>query len=198
MSAPSLQHRVERIDDARYQGGPRVMPVLALIWHATAGDTFAGARGWLDRMVRLEDGTHKKLPPEKRGSYHYGIEKDGAIKRTVDPGHVALHAGESTWGGLPCRAGSLNQCSIGIAFANDNGSDANPADDDLTPEQLESGLWLGRTLMKRYDIAAEFNLGHREVSPGRKTDPLPRILDMDLWRQQLAAPDWPEPIRATP
>lgn len=194
---PDLQARVDRRDDARYQGGPRGSVIRALLWHCTAGDSFAAARAWLDRRMRLPDGTQTKLPPSKRGSYHYGIEKDGSIIRTVDPKNVANHAGASAWPGLEQQHGSLNHCSIGIAFANDNGTDANPADDELTYEQLESGLWLGRTLMKRFAVPAEMNLGHREVSPGRKTDPLPRILDMALWRQQLGAPEWPERIRAT-
>jgi N-acetyl-anhydromuramyl-L-alanine amidase AmpD len=197
MRMPSLQHRVQRLDDARYQGGTRTSPVLALIWHATAGDTAAGARGWMDRLDKVvtpEGTVAKLLPPSKRASYTYLIDKNGDILRTVHPGIIANHAGRSAWPSLPSRDNSLNHCSLGISFANDNGSDNDPTDDDLTPEQLESGLWLGRTLISLYKIPVAHNLAHREVSPGRKFDPLDRILDMDVWRRQLGAADWPSRI----
>lgn len=197
MTMPSLQYRVQRLDDARYQGGTRESPILGCIWHATAGDTASGARGWMDRLEKVitaEGAVMKPLPRNKRASYHYLIDKDGSILRTVNPAIIANHAGRSAWPSLPARNNSLNHCTIGVSFANDNGSDDDPTDDDLTREQLESGLWLGRTLIALYKYPVAHNLAHREVSPGRKFDPLDRILNMDVWRRQLGAPEWPTRI----
>lgn len=167
--------RVVRLDNAEDHGGKRLRTEL-IVWHATAGDRADSAMEWMNS-------------PKATASYHYIIDKDGTIYRFLHPDLVAYHAGKSAWpnpghsGGM---RGSVNARSLGVAFANDNGSDANEADDDLTREQVESGLWLGRTLMRLYAVPATLNLGHREVSPGRKTDPLPRVLDMAHWRNLLA------------
>jgi N-acetyl-anhydromuramyl-L-alanine amidase AmpD len=39
--------------------------------------------------------------------------------------------------------------------------------------------------MSRYDIPPSLNVAHKEVSPGRKTDPIG--FDMDDWRRQIGA-----------
>jgi len=197
---PDYQHRVERADDARYVGGTRYSKIVACVWHATAGDTATGARGWMDRMEKHMEGgkpVWKPLPPNKRSSYPYIIDKSGAIIRTVHPGIIAFHAGNSAWKNLPRSNGSLNHCTMGVSFANDNGSDDDPTDDALTPEQLESGLWLGSILMETYGYPAEMNVQHREVAPTRKQDVAPHILDADLWREQLGLKVWPTTIKAT-
>ena len=195
--APALQSRVQHLDDARYHGGTREHPVRGIVWHCTAGDTVNGARSWLDRLDRSPEGKPVPIPGAKRASYHYLIGKDGAIVRTVHPEMVAYHAGLSAWPGLSLPGvNTVNPTTIGIAFANDDGSDENPADDPLTAAQLESGLWLGAVLMAQYGIVADLNRGHREVSPHRKVDPLPRILDMDHWRALLASPVWPAQLAA--
>lgn len=198
---PALQSRVTRADDARYQGGTRTSKVTACIWHATAGDTATGARGWMDRLDTVVEGgrtTFKPLPPSKRASYHYVIDKDGRIIRTVHTDIIANHAGASSYPGLRALRGSLNHCTIGVSFANDNGSDDNPDDDDLTEEQLCSGLWLGSVLMETFGYPPEMNLQHREVSPGRKPDIAPHILDADHWRTLLGSRVWPTDIVACP
>lgn len=199
---PNLQHLVERADDARYQGGTRVSEIQACIWHATAGDTATGARGWMDRLERsIEEGTgrviFRPLPPSKRSSYNYIIDKNGRIIRTLNTGIIAFHAGRSMWKHpLHTKNNSLNHNTIGVSFANDNMSDDNPHDDELTPEQLASGLWLGTVLMETFGYGPEMNLQHREVSLIRKTDIDARILDADLWREQLGLNVWPTNILA--
>lgn len=170
-------HGIIRLDNARYQGGRRTSPVLGIILHCTAGDTVEGATSWLNRFLKNGEG---------KASYHYLIAKSGRITRTLDPGMVAYHAGRSRWPGLPDSNGSLNHCTVGIGWANDNGSDADLCDDDLTPEQIGAGLWLCEAMMSRYGVPPNYVLGHREVSPGRKSDPLPRILDLPAWRARLA------------
>lgn len=196
---PHLQYRVTQYDDARYHGGTRRGSPRGIIWHATAGDTVDGARSWLDRLDKGPEGKLVPIPRDKRASYNYLIGKDGRIFRTVHPDVIADHAGLSSWKGLSLTGvNTLNPVTIGIAFANDNGTDRNPEDDDLTPAQLESGLWLGSVMAERYDIRPEFQLSHREVSPGRKFDPLARILDMDHWRALMAAASWPATLQAHP
>lgn len=171
----SFQSRVRRLDNAEDHGGKRATTDL-IVWHCTAGDTADAAMEWMNSR-------------HATASYNYLIGKDGTIHRFLHPDLVAYHAGLSAWpnnGTSVGMRGSLNGRSIGVAFANDNGSDINPVDDPLTKDQVESGLWLGRTLMQLYHVPAGSNVGHREVSPGRKTDPLPRILDMGHWRRLLA------------
>lgn len=183
----SRQHLVRHLDAegkaARYHGGARGLftEVNLLVWHATAGDTLAGAWSWLDRLVKAGEGV---------GSYHYGIEKDGTIHRKLGVGQIAYHAGVSEWpcpvtGARPHR--SVNRRSIGIAFANDNGSDRDQRDDPLTYDQMVSGLWLGRVLAGQFPALANplQHVGHREVAPGRKTDPIPRCVQMAHWRGAL-------------
>lgn len=165
-------------DDSRYRGrGP--LRVEYLIWHATAGASAQSSREWLNR--RNPDGT--ALPPSKWASYTYIIDHDGTIYRHTPLDQVACHAGRSQYpvprGGV--QAGrSLNNRSLGIAFANMN--DGTP----LTAAQLKSARWLAAVLMKRFGVPAQNNLGHREVSPGRKTDPLPQTLNMNAWRAECA------------
>jgi N-acetyl-anhydromuramyl-L-alanine amidase AmpD len=157
----------------------------------------------MDRLDTLPDGRRAPLPPSKRASYHYLIGKDGMIVRTVHPRMIANHAGKSSFprllpdtASLP-RVAGVNAYTIGVSFANDNGSDANPNDDDLTPEQVASGLWLGTVLQETWGYSPLRNWGHCEVSPGRKTDPLPRILDMSLWRGMLSLAEWPRDVDVT-
>lgn len=178
----NLQDRVVHLDNARHHGGLRPPGVRLdlVVWHATAGDTLAGAWSWLNRVLKSG---------ESPGSYTYGIEKNGTIHRTLPVSVTPYHAGRSAWpvplGGVP-RYASVNTRSIGVAFANDNGSDDNPHDDSLTYEQALSGLWLGRVLTLQYGIPLDRHRGHREVAPGRKTDPVPACVDMNDWRVALA------------
>lgn len=180
----SFQHCVVAArEPARYDGGPFKVRPSMLVVHATAGDTAEGAISWLNRT--LKNG-------EAKASYHYIIDRnaagqEGRIVRLLDPTHIAYHAGRSAWPHAPLPGQSVNSRSIGVAFANDNGSDDNPDDDALTDWQYEAGLWLCVTLCRRFQIDPEHVLGHREVSPGRKSDPLPRILNMPAFRAAIKA-----------
>lgn len=161
--------------------------ITHIVWHCTAGDTWADARGWLNRDAS-----------EHPASYHYGISNDRVerpfIERMAPIDVITWHAGRSGWPNPPVwpapwheiKAPTLNPVSIGIAWANDNGTDKDFSDDPLTPWQIEAGIWLGVTLMKLCpNITIENNRGHFEVSPGRKTDPIARTVNMDWWRQTL-------------
>lgn len=169
--------RVKRLDNAKDHGPHRSGAPELIVWHCTAGDRADAAMEWMNS-------------DKATASYHYIVDKDGTIYRFLAPEFIAYHAGESAWpvpaGGVP-EGASINRRSLGISFANDNGSDANELDDQLTPEQVQSALWLALTLMKRYGIPAENNIGHRECAPTRKTDPLPEIMKMPEWRESLAS-----------
>lgn len=112
-------------------------------------------------------------------SYHYLIERNGAILRMTDPNYTAYHAGVSAWPNKPVGRESVNSRSIGIAFVNDNVAEP------ITQAQIESADWLCRTWMQKLGIRASAIVGHKEVSPGRKTDP--KMLLMSAWRARLAA-----------
>ncbi len=174
-----LQARVQHLDDAHQKGGVRVGNTDLVLWHCTAGDRADDAMSWLNRA-------HPDCP----ASYHYIVDKAGAILRTVPPELIAFHAGDSAWPvrtAGPKQGASVNKESIGVSFANDDGTDDNPDDDALTVEQLTSGLYLARVLSTRYAIPPSAHVAHREVAPLRKVDPLPGILPMTWWREQIAS-----------
>lgn len=110
---------------------------------------------------------------------------------------VAYHAGDSAWpaplvgdGTEDCRPNggkSINAISLGICWANDD-------DERLTPQQTTSGLWLAKVYIARFNVPVSLNLGHREVSPGRKVDPNAIGFSMDDWRQKIT--DYMQPVAA--
>lgn len=177
MSRASLQHLVERLDSAVHHGGPFPVSPTMIVMHDTRGHSFASSIEYLNTT------------DEKSASYHYGIEKDGRILRMTPPTIVAYHAGDSGWPNptratkenpKPHRGLSVNRIAFGIAWANLNG-------EPLTAEQIASGLWLCATLIDDHPgITVARVRGHYEVSPGRKTDPLPEM-PMDDWRARLTA-----------
>jgi N-acetylmuramoyl-L-alanine amidase len=180
MSHPSLQDRVVPLDNAVHHGGLRAdVDVTTLLLHASEGSE--SAQGTIEYL---------NTTGEKTASYNYVIDRPGTIYRMARPNIIAYHAGDSAWPN-PVRATpanperpnggrSINRVAIGICWANN----ARNTGEGLTPEQLESGLWLCATLARQHPIAHV--LGHYEVSPGRKVDPLPAI-SMDTFRQLLTA-----------
>lgn len=158
----SLQDRVTHLDNAVHNGGLRSRPVTMLIMHATEGGS---ARSSIDYLNTTTD---------KDASYHYLIDRNGDILRMTRANIIAYHAGDSAWPN-PIRATpsnqkpnggrSVNAISIGVAWANDG--------EPLTDAQMESALWLADFLMTEYTVLLDNVRGHYEVSPGRKSDPLP-------------------------
>lgn len=186
----NLQDRVRVLDNAVHHGGERGAGPAMIIWHSIRD------KGGAESAIEYLNTTDEKV-----ASYHYLIDRDGAIKRMCRPEWVAYHAGDSAWphpkvgdGTESCKPNggkSVNAISLGIAFCTDddgaNNRDEGGAGDDehITDKQRESGLWLAKVYMSRYDIPPSLNLGHKEVSPGRKTDPIG--LDMADWRRQIGA-----------
>jgi N-acetyl-anhydromuramyl-L-alanine amidase AmpD len=177
MSDASLQSRVKILDNARHHGGERGHPSM-ILWHT--------ARGTGDAMSVIE---YLNTTDERIGSYHYVIDRPGPIYRMCPVELCAYHAGDSAWprplrgdGTEECRPNggkSVNAISLGFCFANADG-------EEITFEQHASALWLAKVYMSRYDIPPSLNLGHCEVSPGRKIDPeCAGNFSMSAWRAQI-------------
>ncbi len=116
--------------------------------HSTAGASAASSVAWLRRG-------------DVMASYHYIIERDGAITKCVPTGRQAWHAGKSYgWDGANC-----NGYTVGIAFAN-----RNDGVERVTAAQETAAEVLIRELMK-YERSLRYISTHRLVSPGRKNDP---------------------------
>lgn len=180
----SLQSRVVHLDNARYHGGPRDLARVDMcLWHTTEGHTFKEAMGWDNRPNS-----------DNPASYHFGIERDGTIYRTVPVELESWGAGNSgfpnpgVWPPGTPKAQWLNHRAINIAFAGDIGDPAHPELAYATRAQIESGYWLARLVVAGQlhaglaPIGSYMHRAHREVSPGRKFDPRPTFLIMAWWR----------------
>lgn len=94
-------------------------------------------------------------------SAHVLIRRDGEVTQYVPFSRRAWHAGESHFGGRS----RCNDFSIGIEL---EGSDWVPYE----PVQYQQVAAISRLLMATWPgIAAQRIVGHRDVAPGRKTDP---------------------------
>ena len=116
-----------------------------VILHATAGSSFMGAYNALK---------------SRELSYHYIIEKDGAINKLVPYSRVAYHAGKS----VGPNGSNVNHYSVGISFVN-----RNDGTDKYTKEQYEACLDLIESL--KTGLPLQWITTHAFISPGRKTDP---------------------------
>jgi len=112
--------------------------------------------------------------PDANVSYHYLITLNGDIWQFVDEGERAWHAGVSYWDGVS----DLNDCSIGIAIES-----AENENSQLTDIQYSRLISLITEIQHRYNIPTKYVLGHKEVSPNRKTDPL--HVNMDELRDDI-------------
>ena len=97
---------------------------------------------------------------KRRVSPHFLIRRDGGLIQFVACARRAWHAGVSRWRG---RA-ACNDFSIGVELE---------GTDDLAYENAQYATLarLTRALRRRYPIAEM--VGHRDIAPGRKTDPGP-------------------------
>lgn len=95
-------------------------------------------------------------------SANYLITRTSAIFTLVPPNEVAYHAGRSHWGALT----NLNDKSIGIEFEHVDGKQDWPA------AQVQAGAILVKALRYRYGIPVEKVVGHSDIAPGRKVDPV--------------------------
>ncbi len=92
-------------------------------------------------------------------SAHYLIGRDGTIWQLVAEKNIAYHAGESS---VPDGRTGVNNFSIGIEMVNTE-------KDNYTDDQYSALNSLIVNLKKKYSI--KYVLGHKDIAPGRKTDP---------------------------
>lgn len=129
---------------------PNKRKVTCVVIHATQSSKLSSPLEWL-------------TIPESKVSAHYLIDLDGTIYQLVDENNVAWHAGESEWRGQK----SVNAFSIGIELVN-----ANDGIMEYPEPQIEACRHLTVAICRERGIKSEDVVGHFQVSPGRKTDPL--------------------------
>lgn len=112
----------------------------------------------------LEDTVKHFLNPESKVSAHYVLGKDGRLVQMVRESDRAWHAGVSSWKGRE----NCNDFSIGIEIVN-----RGDGIDEFTEQQYTVLNELLDELVKRYHIADDMIVGHRDIAlpPGRKVDP---------------------------
>jgi N-acetylmuramoyl-L-alanine amidase len=97
-------------------------------------------------------------------SSHYLIKKNGDIVVMVPDLYIAWHAGKSSWKSFK----SLNKNSIGIEISNP-GHENNYL--NFSKKQVQSIIYLSKSLLKKYKIKTSNVLGHSDIAPSRKKDP---------------------------
>ena len=108
----------------------------------------------IERLTNIQSGV----------SSHYLIKRNGDIIVMVPDFYVAWHAGKSSWKSFK----SLNKYSIGIEISNP-GHEYNYI--NFSKKQIQSILYLSKSLMKKYKIQSSNILGHSDIAPFRKKDP---------------------------
>lgn len=94
-------------------------------------------------------------------SSHLFIDRLGQITQFVPFDKRAWHAGQSIWRGRP----NCNDYAVGVEL---EGTDDVPYAD----AQYAALLAVSLALFRRYPrLSVEAVVGHREIAPGRKTDP---------------------------
>ena len=126
-------------------------PIKFLIFHYTG-------------MSKESDALNRLTNIQSEVSSHYLIKKNGVLIVVVPDLYVAWHAGKSSWKSFR----SLNKNSIGIEISNP-GHEHNYL--KFSKKQIQSILYLSKSLMKKYKIQSRNILGHSDIAPFRKKDP---------------------------
>lgn len=141
---------VQQFPSPNFRRWPQKREISCIVIHATATAKLASPLEWL-------------TIPESKVSAHYLIDLDGTVLQLVDENNIAWHSGESSWKGK----GKVNEFSIGIELVNANdGIMAYPED------QIEACRALVAAICLERKIRSEDVVGHRDIAPGRKTDPV--------------------------
>ncbi len=94
-------------------------------------------------------------------SSHVLIKRDGSIVQFVSFDKRAWHAGQSEYLGRS----RCNDFAIGIEL---EGTDSDP----YSADQYDSLVCITKTLISHYpNITKDTIVGHKDIAPGRKTDP---------------------------
>jgi N-acetylmuramoyl-L-alanine amidase len=122
--------------------------ISLIVLHYTASLSIEGTLAWFAN-------------PAAKASAHYVIGRDGEVVQCVHEEAAAWHAGlEALWQ----RLGFVNSRSVGIELVA-------TATSGYTGPQL-GALWtLLADLVRRYRIAPEAVIGHKDVLPSQKIDP---------------------------
>ena len=115
-------------------------------------------------MRKESDAINRLTNIQSEVSSHYLIQRNGAINVMVPDLYVAWHAGKSSWKSFK----SLNKNSIGIEISNP-GHEHNYI--NFKKKQIQSILYLSKSLIKKYKIKSSNILGHSDIAPFRKKDP---------------------------
>ena len=115
-------------------------------------------------MRKESDAINRLTNIQSEVSSHYLIKRNGAINVMVPDLYVAWHAGKSSWKSFK----SLNKNSIGIEISNP-GHEHNYI--NFKKKQIQSILYLSKSLIKKYKIKSTNILGHSDIAPFRKKDP---------------------------
>lgn len=131
----------------------RGVPIDAIILHHTATNS-----------ARVDLATLRWVRGSNRVSAHYLVGPDGTVYQLVPDSEAAWHAGRSALHGE--AEPGVNARSLGIEITND-GTGQTP----FTEAQYRALEQLVPYLARRYGVPKQNILGHRDVAPGRKTDP---------------------------
>lgn len=124
--------------------------IKCVIIHATATDGKDSPLAWL-------------CNPESKVSAHYLIDQLGAIYHLVHEQNVAWHAGISEWD----SQANVNHFSVGIELVNPNDGKT-----EYPLTQLDSCAELVADICQDHGITSKNVVGHADIAPGRKNDPL--------------------------
>lgn len=127
----------------------RSKPISCVVIHATATAAVGSPKEWL-------------CDPASKVSAHYLIDRDGSIYHLVHESDIAWHAGQSEWN----HEHNVNDFSVGIELVNSNDGVS-----EYPEPQLASCASLVKAMMLDYNITVNNIVGHRDIAPGRKTDP---------------------------
>ena len=115
-------------------------------------------------MKKESDAIKRLTNIQSEVSSHYLIKKNGDIVVMVPDLYVAWHAGKSSWKSFK----SLNKNSIGIEISNPGHEHTYL---NFSKKQIQSILYLSKSLIKKYNIKSSTVLGHSDIAPFRKQDP---------------------------
>lgn len=129
--------------------------IRGIVIHSMDG-TYAGSINWFKN-------------PAAGGSAHYCISKNGEITQTVLDKDMAWHAGIYTEGKVPSWAlPNPNYYCLGVELEDEGKREA-----WRYPEaEKKATVWLIDMLQKKYGIADDHILLHKDLNPGRRTDPV--------------------------
>ena len=146
----------------------RLLPVSMIVLHYTGMESAEAA------IARLRD-------PAAKVSAHYVVDEDGRVLRLVDEDQRAWHAGKSHWRDID----DVNSASIGIEIVNPGHEFGYRAFPDA---QIDAVIRLVAEVKDRHQITRGNVVGHSDVAPTRKRDPVELFPWGRLARLRLALP----------